>query len=308
MKELRDKLFVINKHKGPSSFEVVEVFRRISRIRKVGHTGTLDPLAEGVLLLCTGIATRAVEHFMDLDKTYEFELRLGVETTTLDAEGEVVKEVPCPDFSRDEIIAAAKTFLGDYQLAPPAFSAVKRNGRRLYRLARAGKKPQTGSRLVKIYELDVLDVRLPLLRLRLRCSRGTYVRSLARDFGERLGVPAYVHSLIRTRIHDFAVEDAFPGERLFNGDVHGLRGIQLSEALSFLPGIVLSENARRALIRGALPADRDVVRTVGDVGTGGALRILDEAGELLAVGKRVDAKRKRLFWVDSYRLFVVQGG
>ncbi|NIO00931.1 MAG: tRNA pseudouridine(55) synthase TruB [Candidatus Latescibacteria bacterium] len=303
MEKLQHKLVVINKHKGPSSFNVVEAFRKASRIRKVGHAGTLDPLARGVLLLCTGRATRAVEHFMNLEKTYEFDVHLGVETDTLDAEGTVVREVRCPQLDPEEIDRVAKSFLGEYQLSPPAFSALKRDGQRLYELARAGEKPAVGRRTVTIYSLDILDIHLPITRLRLNCSRGTYVRSLAKDFGEKLGLPSHVASLTRTRIGPFSLDNAFLGEKLFNGDISGLEGIGLAKALDFMPGIVLKDSAKKALLSGMLPGERDVVRTIGDVAGGKTLRILDTDGELVAVGKRVEGKRKKLFWVDTYRLF-----
>jgi tRNA pseudouridine55 synthase len=305
---LKNKLFIIHKHSGPSSFEVVQAFRRVSRIRKVGHTGTLDPLAEGVLLLCTDKATRTSEYFMNLDKTYEFDVRLGIETSTLDSEGEIVEEVPCPDLDRNLIESAARSFIGEYSLSPPAYSAIKQNGRRLYELARAGEKPEVKPRLVNIYHLEVLSIELPVVRLRVRCSRGTYVRSLARDFGRKLDLPAHVQKLIRTRIGSFSLELAFPGPRLFAGDIEGLEGIDMSQALDFLPGIVLKDGARAKLLTGMLPIHHDVADTVGDVSSARAVRILDSGGELIAIGKRDEGPRKRLAWVDSYRLINGGGG
>jgi tRNA pseudouridine55 synthase len=303
MNDFLNKLFIINKHKGPSSFEIVEAFRRVARIRRVGHTGTLDPLAEGLLLLCTGKATRASEYFMNLDKTYEFDVQLGVETSTLDAEGTIVREEPCPDLTPDQIDAAAASFVGEYRLKPPAFSALKQKGRRLYQMARAGETPEVEHREVTIYSLHVLALELPIVRLRLRCSRGTYVRSLAKDFGEKFGLPSHVKRLKRTRIGEFSVDEGYPSRKLFDRDVEGLVGMDLKKALDFLPGIVLKDSAKEALFSGMLPGERDVVKTFGDVSTGPALRILDGNGDLIAVGKRLDVKRKRLHWVDSYRLF-----
>jgi tRNA pseudouridine55 synthase len=307
MNDYLNKLFIIDKHKGPSSFEVVEAFRKVSRIRRVGHTGTLDPLAEGLLLLCTGKATRASEYFMNLDKTYEFDIQLGVETSTLDAEGEIVREEPCPDVSPEEIGAAAASFVGVYRLKPPAYSALKKNGRRLYQMARAGETPEVEEREVSIYAFQVMDINLPIVRLRLRCSRGTYVRSLAKDFGEKFGLPSHVKRLTRTRIGNFSLDDAYPSRKLFNRDIDGLAGMELARALDFLPGIVLKEGAKEALFSGMLPGENDVVKTVGDVSSSAALRMLDGNGDLIAVGKQLDAKRKRLFWVDSYRIFTGGG-
>jgi tRNA pseudouridine55 synthase len=305
MTSLEDKIFVINKEEGPTSFDVVEAFKTASGVRKVGHAGTLDPLAGGVLLLCSGKATRVVEHLMDLQKTYEFEVKLGRETTTLDGEGEVLREVPCPDIADGDIVAAANSFTGEYQLEPPAFSALKKDGKRFYTMARAGERPKAGKRLVKIYRIEVLRIDLPSVHLRMTCSRGTYVRSLARDFGARLDIPAHVGRLVRTDIGSFNIEDAFPSRRLFENDLSGLSGLELRDAMAFLPGIVVRESAKRGLLHGIRPETPDVVEAIGDVKGESAIRILDETGRLLAVGKK-----KRIpgevnpSLVDSFRLLV----
>ncbi|UCG52375.1 MAG: tRNA pseudouridine(55) synthase TruB [Candidatus Latescibacterota bacterium] len=309
MNDLDNRLFVINKKAGPTSFDIVEAFRRASRIRRVGHTGTLDPLAEGVLLLCSGKATRAVEHFMNLNKWYEFEVRLGVGTSTLDAEGEVTAEVPCPPLRDEEILATAEGFLGDCLLDPPAFSALKRNGKRLYELARAGETPHVEGRTVTIHVFEVTRIELPKVHFRLECSRGTYVRSLARDFGMKFGLPAHIRNLVRTAIGPFRIEDGYDGDRVTAGDVSEIEGIELSKALDFLPGIVVNDRAKRGLLNGALPGHGDVVKALGTPEDGVALRILDEKGELVAVGKRLSGvDRNRLTWVDSYRLFIDDKG
>jgi len=304
-----NKLFVVDKAAGPTSFDVVDAFRRATRVRKVGHAGTLDPLARGVLLLCTGRATRAVEHFMNLPKTYRFEVCLGVETTTLDAEGDVVREAPCPDIAVEEIRGIAAGFVGAYDLEPPAYSAVKQNGRRLYELAREGKDARVESRRVTIYDLSVESVDLPQVRMRMTCSRGTYVRSFARDFGGRLGLPAHVSDLVREAIGPFGIDRAFSSERLFENDVADLTGVDLADALGFMPGIVINEDSKRALLDGGLPGEGDVVERIDDLGDSASVRILDEQGRLLAIGSRVaHAGARRLSAVDSYRLFIDRNG
>jgi tRNA pseudouridine55 synthase len=306
MRQHDNKVFVVNKNSGPTSFEVVDAFRRATAIRKVGHTGTLDPLAEGVLILCTGRATRAVEHFMNLHKSYEFTVRLGVETTTLDAEGDVVRESPVPELDAQAINDAVAGFVGQYDLNPPAYSALKQRGRRLYEMARAGETPVVESRTVTIHSMDVMEVALPDVRIRIRCSRGTYVRSLAKDFGARFELPAHIRHLVRTSVGSFHIADAFPAEDLFDGRVDELRGMELSLALEFLPGIVLTDTSKRALFDGALPSQNDVVETIGRPGHSAAVRILDQDGVLLAVGSRADVS-KRFTLVDSYRLMVDRG-
>ena len=305
MDEFNNQLFVIDKAPGPTSFAVVAAFKRAAQLRKVGHTGTLDPLAQGVLLLCTGTATRAVEHFMNLEKEYQFDICLGVETDTLDKEGEVVREAPCPDLGENEIREVARSFVGEYELVPPAYSALKKDGRRLYEMARAGETPEVQSRVVRIHEFEVISVNLPAVTCRIRCSRGTYVRSLAKDFGVKLDLPAHIDRISRTRIGPFDRAQGFPSEKLFEKDIEGLRGSELAEALDFLPGVVLDERARKALRYGTLPGVKDVVESIGDVTKGGPMRILDDAGALVAIGERNHGKRRHpLQLFDSFRMYV----
>jgi len=304
-----NRLFVIDKAVGPTSFDVVSAMRRVSGLRRVGHAGTLDPLARGVLLVCTGTATRAVEHFMDLEKEYEFDVRLGVETTTLDAEGEVVREAPVPaDLDEQRVREAAASFVGPYSMTPPAYSAIKRKGKRHYEIARSGEQVAVEPREVTIYGFDVKQVDLPVVRCSVRCSRGTYVRSLARDLGERLGLPASLTSLTRTRIGPFRIEDAFPSDRLGDGADDGPNGLALEDALAFLPAVVITERAGRMLQFGMLPLRQDVVQVVGSP-RHGAMRVLAEDGTLLAVGTR-DSERPRdpLRICDSVRLYVEAAG
>ncbi len=305
MPNLMNKLFIINKERGPTSFDVVDAFRKASRIRKVGHTGTLDPLAEGVLLLCTGKATRAAEHFVNLPKTYEFEVRLGTETDTLDAGGEVIRRGAVPDLSDEVIRESARSFVGEYDMEPPVYSAIKKDGRRLYELARAGETPLVESRKVTIHDLEVLHIALPAIRCRVRCSRGTYVRSLARDLGRAHGVPAHLGNLVRTAIGPFGIDRAFPSGRISAGGLAELRGTDMVEALAFLPGVILNERSGRALLNGACPAQADVLETIGAVDEAAALRLIGQSGELLAIGYREAAPERRRFTVvDSYRLLV----
>lgn len=303
-----NRVFVIDKATGPSSFDIVAAVRRVTGLRRVGHAGTLDPLARGVLLVCTGLATRAVEHFMDLEKEYRFDIRLGVETATLDAEGPVLREAPVPELTLEQLQEAATGFVGDYLLTPPVYSALKHKGRRYYELARAGEVSESTEaatpRQVQIYAFDVAGVNLPIVHCVVRCSRGTYVRSLARDFGEKLGLPASISTLSRTRIGAFAIDRAIPSGTLVPERAEELVGHTLDEALSFLPGVVLGARAARELRFGGLPLRSDVLETIGGPRTG-AIRLLDEGHVLLAVGYR-DPERPRdpLRVCDSFRLCV----
>ncbi len=303
-----NRVFVIDKAAGPTSFEIVAALRRLSGIRRVGHAGTLDHLARGVLLVCTGAATRAVEHFMNLEKEYRFDVRLGVETTTLDAEGEVVRETPVPALAIDSIRAAAATFVGEYHMTPPAYSALKRGGKRMSDLARAGAPAEAAPRTVQIYSFDVVAVELPIVGCVVRCSRGTYVRSLAKDLGDKLGLPASIASLTRSRIGAFRIEDAIPSDKLVPDGIDDVVGLDLGDALAFLPAVVVTARAKRALLFGAAPLRTDVVEVRGAATIGavtGPLRILDEDGALLAIGSRGgDHPRDPLRVCDSFRLYV----
>lgn len=303
MNRFSDRVYVVDKKSGPTSFDVVEAFRKATGVRRVGHAGTLDPLAGGVLLLCAGAATRVVEHFVDLGKWYEFDVCLGEGTATLDAEGEVTSRAPCPDLTRAELEDAAGSFVGERLLDPPLYSAIKKNGKRMYELARAGQTPRIESKRVTIYAFDVTAVTLPVVRFCLHCSRGTYVRSVARDFGARFGLPCHVRNLVRTAVGPFRVEDGYSSDRIFDGDVEGLVGAALPDALAFLPGIVITEAAKRELANGALPSRNAVMRVIGDADGARTLRILDGAGGLLAVGtRRAGPGRDPSACVDSYRL------
>jgi tRNA pseudouridine55 synthase len=303
-----NKIFVINKSRGRTSFRVVEAFREATRLKKVGHTGTLDPLAEGVLILCTGRATRAAEYFMDLSKTYMFDVFLGAETTTLDGEGEIVREVECEPFEKSEIARALTALTGTYMQDPPIFSALKQNGRRLYDLARNGESVSVTKRRITIYKFDILGVEHPVIRLQVECSRGTYVRSLAKDLGNELGVPAHVSRLVRTKIGPFVLDKSCPDVHIFMKVLEKLDGLELGRALDFLPAAVITAVAEVALLNGIAPEEKDVVREIGLRPTGRPVRILSEDDRLLAVGcKKADSLEPSRI-IDGFRLFVEAKG
>lgn len=199
----------VDKPLGMTSFGVVERIRRWTGCRKVGHAGTLDPLATGVLLVCTGRATKRVSEFMDLEKEYEGVVELGKATDTDDAEGKVIEEHPVPDFSKEEIVSTLNSFRGTIDQIPPMYSALKKNGQRLYKLARRGDDVSRQPRSVTIYEITLLEWRRPELHIRVRCSRGTYIRALARDIGKTLGTGGYLKTLRRTRIGQFQAADSY---------------------------------------------------------------------------------------------------
>ncbi|MCD8329174.1 MAG: tRNA pseudouridine(55) synthase TruB [Lachnospiraceae bacterium] len=202
-----DGILIINKEKGFTSHDVVAKLRGILGQKKIGHTGTLDPNAEGVLPVCLGKATKVCDLLTDTDKCYETVMYLGVETDTQDLTGTVLARRPV-EATEEEIRAAAESFVGSYEQVPPMYSALKVNGQKLCDLARAGREVERAPRPVKIYSLQILAWDLPRVRLRVECSKGTYIRTLCHDIGQRLGCGAAVEELIRTRAGRFDLSQA----------------------------------------------------------------------------------------------------
>lgn len=203
---------LLNLHKpvGPTSHDVVARVRRLTRIRKIGHAGTLDPLAAGVLVLGLGPATRVSEYAMRSPKRYRGTVRLGATTTTYDAEGEIVTQQPVGDLTQAQIEAGLEQFTGEIEQVPPMYSAIKQDGRRLYDLAREGQDVSRGARQVTIERIEIVALALPDVVLDVTCSPGTYIRSLAHDLGAVLGVGGYLAGLTRVASGGFTLEDAVP--------------------------------------------------------------------------------------------------
>lgn len=199
----------VNKPAGWTSFDVVNKLRMVSRVKKVGHAGTLDPFATGLLLICFGKATRQSAELMELEKEYTGIIELGRETDTHDITGRVIRESVVPELEAADIERAMQRYRGPIDQVPPMYSALKRGGRRLYELARQGVEVERAPRRVVIYRFDLLDYHPPELHFRMVCSRGTYVRAVARDLGRDLGCGAYLKTLIRTRIGDYTLDQAW---------------------------------------------------------------------------------------------------
>lgn len=197
----------VYKEKGFTSFDVVAKMRGIFKQKKIGHTGTLDPDAEGVLPVCLGKATKVCDLLTDKSKEYETVMLLGVETDTQDISGTVLKKCEV-SVSEEEIKAAVAGFIGDYMQVPPMYSALKVNGKKLCDLAREGKTVERKARPVVIHEIEVQRIELPRVWMRVYCSKGTYIRTLCQDIGEKLGCGACMESLLRTRVSEFELKDA----------------------------------------------------------------------------------------------------
>lgn len=203
----------VYKEKEFTSFDVVAKMRGIFQQKKIGHTGTLDPDAEGVLPVCLGRATKVCDLLTDKDKEYEAVLLLGVVTDTQDLSGEVLEEKPVTA-TEDEVRTAILSFVGDYMQVPPMYSALKVNGQKLCDLARKGVTVERKARPVTIHAIEILSVDLPEVRMRVHCSKGTYIRTLCQDIGEKLGCGGCMKSLLRTRVAAFAIEDALKLDEL----------------------------------------------------------------------------------------------
>lgn len=209
-----DGLLLVDKMTGITSHDVVEKFRRRSKIKKVGHTGTLDPLATGLLVLCVGKATRLQAYLMGMEKTYEGVIQFGWATDSYDAAGTPAGETNEVTVEHIDFAPLVARFLGEIEQMPPQFSAKKVGGVRAYELARKGETAALTPKKVTVYEFEVLSVRGSTVRFRVRSSAGTYVRSLAHDLGAAAGVPAHLKELRRSAIGNFRVHEAIPYERL----------------------------------------------------------------------------------------------
>ncbi len=200
-------IIIIHKEAGFTSHDVVAKMRGICRQKKIGHTGTLDPQATGVLPVCLGSGTKLCDMLTDKDKEYVAELLLGVETDTQDTTGTILQERPV-EVTEEEVREAILGFRGAYQQVPPMYSALKVDGKKLYELARAGKEVERKAREVFVHEIEILEMALPVVKLRVACSKGTYIRTLCADIGEKLGCGGCMKSLQRTRVGTFALEKA----------------------------------------------------------------------------------------------------
>jgi tRNA pseudouridine55 synthase len=272
-----DGILVIDKPPGITSREALDrAARWFPRTTRAGHAGTLDPLATGVLVLCLGGATRLVEYVQQMGKTYRSTFRLGAASDSDDADGAVIAAPGARDPGLPAVTEALADFVGRIDQVPPAYSAARVGGRRSYDLARRGQEVELRPRAVEVYGIDVLGYAYPELEVEVRCGKGTYIRSLARDLGRRLGCGAYVQALRRTRVGPFRAEDAV---KLEAGREEAERKLlPMALALAELPRVVLPNGEAERLRRG-----QAVALPPGQNGREGEVGVYTEGGAVVAV-------------------------
>ena len=209
-------ILLVDKPKGITSHDVVDRVRRIYRMKKVGHAGTLDPMATGLMIILVGKATKVSQYMMSMDKEYTGTMKLGEETDSQDAEGEILVTKDVPELTEEQVLAEMKTFLGDQYQTPPMFSAKKVNGQKLYKLARQGKTVQREPRVINISKFEMTDFSLPEISFLVGCSKGAYIRTIAHDLGQKLGCGAHLAGLRRTVSGKFKISGATTLEELTN--------------------------------------------------------------------------------------------
>ncbi len=288
---INHRVIPVSKSRGISTYDCIRRFKRIIPCDKIGHAGSLDPEARGLILILTGEATKLSNYLMDLPKRYAAEIKLGEATDTQDETGAVLRTGSWEHVTEQAVRAVLPRFVGKRLQTPPMYSALKHRGTPLYLLARRGESIDRSPREIETYEITLVECRLPFISIEVFCSRGLYLRVLAEEVGEALGVPAHLGSLVRTRIGHFDLDaaladDAF--ETLLEGDPPGF---SLGEALRHFPAVKLSDEQSRGLsqgiaprvpgwTKGALPPAGDLVRLERSDGSLGAIAEVGAAGFL----------------------------
>lgn len=292
-----DGIIVIRKEKGYTSHDVVARLRGILHMKKIGHTGTLDPEAEGVLPVALGKATRLVDMLTEKEKTYEAVLHLGVVTDTQDMTGTVL-ETSEVSVTEKEVEEALISFLGEQMQVPPMYSALKVNGKKLYELAREGKTVERKARPVHFYELEVLEMSLPLVRFRVTCSKGTYIRTLCHDIGEKLGCGGAMEELLRTQVGRFSLEEALTlaqVEEAVKEERIEAQILGIEEALKEYPRISSTKAGDKLLANGNPLVEALVQKQARD----GWVRMCASDGSFVGI-YQWDLKRERYYPVKMF--------
>lgn len=283
-------ILLLDKAVGMTSNAALQAVKKLFNAKKAGHTGSLDPLASGLLPLCMGEATKLSTFLLDSDKVYEGTCQLGTKTTTGDAEGEVIASRPVPEFDEKTLKKVFSQFMGDIEQIPPMHSAIKKDGQPLYKLAHQGIEVEREPRQVHVYELELLDTQESSFRFRLRCSKGTYVRTLVEDIGEVMGCGAHLTDLRRTQVGPFELAAAVTTEELDHiAADEGFDGldklmIPMEKALENWPAVHLSENSTY-YVRQGQPVQ------VARAPTSGWVRLFANDDHFIGVGQIMDDGR-----------------
>ncbi|WP_308216615.1 tRNA pseudouridine(55) synthase TruB [Pseudalkalibacillus decolorationis] len=284
---LIDGIIPLLKPSGLTSHDCVARLRKLLGTKKVGHTGTLDPAVTGVLPICINRATKVAEYMSDYNKTYEAVVSLGSSTTTEDQTGEIIETTPVGELSKSEINAVLKEFVGDLTQVPPMYSAVKVNGKKLYEYARAGETVERPSRKVHIHSIHLLsqitrdESGSVTFKVRVSCSKGTYIRTLAVDIGKRLGLPAHMASLVRVQSGPFNIEDSISFEELedaVKNDTLTSHLLPIEKALKIFPSVTVSAQEEKLVLNGSVLQETEYLSNPRTA-------VYNEQGECLAIYK-----------------------
>jgi tRNA pseudouridine55 synthase len=290
---LNNRIILLDKPKGETSFDTISRLKRESGIKKIGHSGTLDKQASGLLVVATGKATRLTRFFLESDKIYEAEITLGVETDTHDSDGEVTARHELAGDEFDKIQTVLESFSGEISQLPPLYSALKVNGKRASDRVRNGETVELKERKITIYSIELIaqDRASSTFSIRVSCSKGTYIRSLARDIGNRLGCGAMITALRRTGSGIFHIENAVPGDQLSLLEEKKSAAVSMGKAVSFMNSITVSQFGRDKVMNGAQFTQDEIVKI--DQKKGEFFAIFDEAENLVAIST-VDFARWRV--------------
>lgn len=298
-------MVILNKPKGFTSQETVTKIKKILNSKKAGHAGTLDPMATGILIVCINEATKITPFLMELEKEYVFKARFGISTDTYDAEGKIIKVVEKFELERQSLEEILENFTGEIMQTPPMYSAIKLKGKPLYELARKGIEVERKPKKVIIHSISIENFELPFVTFKVVCSKGTYIRSLCHDIGERLGMGAHIVELIRTRVGEFRVEESIELEELKSLSSTNLQPLALSlqpkkgifsidQALYFLPSITLQDSLIPRFLNG------NPVKIPSGIVPAGWVKVKDKGSKILGIGygNGVIIKPERIIWEE----------
>lgn len=300
-----DGILLVDKNEGETSSDVVRKIKKTVNVRKVGHAGTLDPFATGLLIVLLGQGTKLSPYLMPGRKRYRATIRLGVETDTLDLTGQIIRSRPVPDLDPWEIKECTLEFIGEIEQIPPIYSAVNLNGKRAYKLARKGINIELKKRSVRIYSIEIISIELPYITMEIECSGGTYIRSLAADIGEKLNTCAHLKALRRLASGSFNVIDAI--DLKMSGDAELKHDIQkkiipLRYALPDMEAASIDSSTAKKIKNGYRPDRKEVSFGTSSLENNDYIKILD--GEsLVAVIEMNHSNNKEGGWMKKIRVF-----